>query len=252
MQSKKLVTAECFVVRLVLPVVAAGAAALLGLRLPGDQSPFYLFLAASTLTAISAGLIPAFIALSVSLLLIRLVFISPYSILTWPGEMYIQQIIQITVFGLVTAIVCCMAAACRRDRNIHRSRADQYKAVADSAPTAVILFNERGCIGFVNRRAEEMFNTTAAAMIGLNIGQFLPDTTCQISKSHRFGFVDTRAENFPRSAVAHQITGDKIDIEFTLNSVDGGSCTAAWIRSRSSSDLVQFGTLAPLKQAANG
>jgi PAS domain S-box-containing protein len=232
MPRKNLLTADCRLARIILPVFAAAAAALLGLRLPGHESPFYLFLAASTLIAVYVGLVPALVSIALSLLLVRVIFFSPASIFIWPGELHVEQLIQMTSFGLVTATVCCLAAASRRERHTQQLRAEQCKAIADTAPDAMILFDQRGLIAAVNRRAEQVFETTADEMIGKKINQFLPDQTCEISRTHCGGSLDTRVENVPISALALRRSGEALSIEFTLNSVQGANCTAAWIRTR--------------------
>lgn len=66
---------------------------------------------------------------------------------------------------------------------------DNYQMMLDLAPEAIIMSNEVGIIGFVNKKAEQLFQFTKEEMIGSRVEMLIPQSLREKHVQIRTGFV---------------------------------------------------------------
>ncbi len=66
---------------------------------------------------------------------------------------------------------------------------NKYQVLLDLAPEAIIISNEEGIIGFVNKKAEQLFQYAKEEMIGSRVEMLMPQSLREKHVQHRTGFV---------------------------------------------------------------
>lgn len=66
---------------------------------------------------------------------------------------------------------------------------NKYQVLLDLAPEAIIISNEEGIIGFVNKKAEQLFQYAKEEMIGSRVEMLMPQQVRKKHIQHREGFV---------------------------------------------------------------
>src|SRR5689334_13266827 len=156
-------------VALILPLIALA----IGLARPAlAEAPFVLFLGAVVLTAANGGLAPAFVAIAVSTLLLRLALVTPQLSLHFGSDF--EGMERMAVFVLVSLFCSSFVAALRRGRNHLQDSEERYRMLAETASDAIIVIDEKGEILYVNPVAEKTFGRRAETLLGLNLGCLLP------------------------------------------------------------------------------
>ena len=207
---------ESHVLRYGLAIALMPLAIILTLSRPVlGETPYIFFLGAVVISAVWAGLGPAFLSTALSAFFIRLFFVEPRFSIYNRGNF--EDAERLCWFVLVALILSSVVAACRRERNILRDSEERYPILAETASDAIIVIDEEGEILFVNPVAEKTFGAPAQKLLGQNLALLMPDDVYQTQLSELKRHLDTR-----KKAVALQLpgrnlkSGGQILVEMTL------------------------------------
>ena len=151
-------------VAVMLPVAAA---LVIFVRPVFSEAAYFVFLSAVVLSAANGGLAPAFVSTSLSVLLVRLLFVRQEGTLHYGGDM--EGIERMGGFVLVALLLSSVVAGIRRERNQLRDSEERYRILAETASDAIVVIDERGGILYVNPVAEKIFGAQAGQLLGKNL-----------------------------------------------------------------------------------
>ena len=193
----------------------AAAAIVILLRPSLSETPFFLFLGAVVITAAKAGLAPAFWAVAISSLLIRVLFVHPQSRGIHFGTDF-GGMERMGFFVLVSILLSCFIAAVRRERNQFRDSEERYRLLAETASDAIIVIDEREQILYVNAVAEKTFGAPAVNLLGQSLSVLLPSGGYQTELNEMKHRLDTRKKPVVVQLPGLRQCGAPLLIEMTL------------------------------------
>jgi protein-histidine pros-kinase len=82
------------------------------------------------------------------------------------------------------------ATAAIRDITSRKQAEDQLRAVLETAPDAMIIVDDHGCITLVNQQAEEMFDYKRSELVGNSIEILIPEHLRQRHEGYRSGYFE--------------------------------------------------------------
>jgi PAS domain S-box-containing protein len=95
-----------------------------------------------------------------------------------------------------------------------------FSLIVDSAPNAILVVNEQGRIAYVNRRGEELFGYSSAALIGQPVETLIPERFHANHVGYRSDFIKApalRSMGVGRELSARRQDGSEFPIEIGLN-----------------------------------
>tara|TARA_R110001599_G_scaffold177127_4_gene369285 strand:- start:12293 stop:18568 length:6276 start_codon:yes stop_codon:yes gene_type:complete len=113
-------------------------------------------------------------------------------------------------------------------RRQEAEKQQQFEALLESAPDALVITDARGEITLVNRRAQELFGYAPGEMIGESVEILMPETQRQGHVAMRDAFVSAARSGALRSAKARELVaahrdGTPIPVEISLNPMGQGA-----------------------------
>ena len=155
-----------------------------------QDTPYFIFLGATVLSALYGGLGPAFLSTGLNALVIRLLYIQPQFTLYHQGNTDDAE--RMVWFVLVSMMAASLIAALRRERNLLRDSEERYRTLAETASDAIVVIDHEGTILFVNPVAEKLFQLSGHQLLGRNLSALLPDEPYGRYMSEMRRHLDTR------------------------------------------------------------
>ena len=173
------------------------------------ESSWFLFFGAVILSACFGGLPPACITAALSIVLIRLFFITPALSLDLVASVSGTE--QMAVFVLFALAAACLVSGLKRQRDEALDAALPVDLLADIHSSPVMITDETCRILFVNRAAERLFGLKSA-LVGGDLDTLLPNQSVR----HHLRTVneDTRKQPMPLQISART---DHCDLSLSLS-----------------------------------
>jgi PAS domain S-box-containing protein len=113
-------------------------------------------------------------------------------------------------------------------RRQEAEKQQQFEALLESAPDALVITDAGGEITLVNRRAQELFGYAPGEMIGKNVEILMPEAQRQGHVAMRDAFVNAARSGARRNAKARELVaahrdGTLIPVEISLNPMGQGA-----------------------------
>lgn len=154
------------------------------------EAPFLIFLVPVVLCGVWAGLGPALVSTALSAVLQRLLFVGPESGVFF--DLDLKGMEPRVMYVLLAVLLSLSVAGLRRERDQSRDNEERYRMLAESAPDAIIVIDERGEILYLNPAAEQTFATRAEVLRGRNLNLLLPGDHYQAQLGELKQNLDTR------------------------------------------------------------
>ncbi|WP_286983919.1 PAS domain-containing protein [Haliea sp.] len=113
-------------------------------------------------------------------------------------------------------------------RRQETEKQQQFEALLESAPDALVITDANGCITLVNRRAQELFGYRPGEMIGQSVEILMPEGQRQGHVAMRDAFVNAARTGALRNTNARELLaahsdGHLIPVEISLNPMGQGA-----------------------------
>ncbi len=201
--------------RYALAVVLVLLAAFLTAKRPAlSETPFFPFLGAVMLTALCAGLGPAFITTALSSLVIRFLFVKPHFSFDYGSNT--EGMERMLFFFLVALMSSSLIAALRRECHLLRDSEERYRILAETASDAIVVIDEQGVIRFANPGAERIFGSPATQMLGRDFSMLLPEQFTEPRLTELKGQLDSRKKSVAVEWPVQLECGRKMWLEMTF------------------------------------
>ena len=151
-----------------------------------------------------------------------------------------------------------LVSAAVRDVTSRKRAEDQFRALLESAPDAMVIVDSDGRIVLVNRQTELLFGYTREALVGQPVEMLLPE---QFRAGHHhlrsgyFAAPDVRAMGAGRELLARRADGTEFPVEISLSPLDTetGTLVSAAVRDVTSRKRAedQFRDLAAIVESSD-
>jgi len=125
-----------------------------------------------------------------------------------------------------------------------RAAEQQFRGLVESAPDAVVVVDQSGCIVLANRQTELLFGYSRTELLGQTIEILLPERLHQRHRGQRDGYLDApgvRPMGSGRDLTARRKDGSEVPVEISLSPLqtESGVLVSAAIRDISERHLAQ-------------
>jgi PAS domain S-box-containing protein len=206
-----------FGIAIVLVALAALIRWLLAAHM-GESAPFITFYSAIILATLLGGLWPGVLAALLSSLIAAFAFMHATSGFALEPAATLTLLIFLAVsainIGLVSALNLGMERALDQHHNI--------RFLIDSAPSGIVVVDEKGNIKLVNASAEKLFGYGHDELVGLGVDLLVPSSAEEAHREHRAAF--NQAPEARRMGVGRDLSGRRKDgsefpVEIGLNPI---------------------------------
>lgn len=193
-----------------------GRAALSGQLIEG--TPFLTFYPAILIATLVGGLWPGLLALALSSVLAWYFFLSP--VFSWQlGDRETAALVVFAATGIICIIIIALVDA-MAERILGHER--NLRTLVESAPTGIVVVDERGQIKLVNASTEKLFGYNRAELIGKKVETLVPYRHANIHGNLRNAFMQApivRLMGEGRDLSGQRKDGSEFPVEIGLNPV---------------------------------
>ena len=202
-----------------VPVVTVALACLARLAI-GDTImqgvPFITLYPAIIISTFIGGLGPGVLSVALSALAAWFVFL--------PAELYGpldgRHLSTLIVFVLVNAANVAMVLVLDRSLTRVLAREREVRELIETAPSGIVVIDDRGIIRLANASAEKLFGYTRLELIGQSVDVLVPDNLVDAHKTLRTAYMrapQTRSMGAGRDLNARRKDGSEFPVEIGLN-----------------------------------
>jgi PAS domain S-box-containing protein len=171
----------------------------------GESAPFITFYSAIILATFLGGFWPGVLAALLSSLIAGFAFMPPMGAFALDSAATLTLLVFLAVSAINIGLVSALNLGMERVLSQH----ENIRFLIDSAPSGIVVVDEKGNIKLVNASAEKLFGYGHDELVGLSVDLLVPTNAEEAHREHRAAFNQTPEAR--RMGVGRDLSGRRKD-----------------------------------------